>query len=149
MGWWLRTLSWSTNDHHRISVGYAHLYSYGIVKCRLISDLSQCGGLNILSPLKTRIFHMIAFPQSETSQYQAWFRNAHSRLEYLLYHFKRNSYFKFPNVMSRPSTIFVSIVFKSREVPTDRCNSRCQQGKNLMLIPSAVGSTLSWYNCPN
>jgi hypothetical protein len=96
--------------------GYAHLYAYGVEKCKLLSGLIhrpvlniedfKCPSPNALPPSP----YSCGLPCHKFPNIGCPTRNAYSWFKRLLYHFKTKSYVKCPKDMTRHSATFISAV---------------------------------------
>lgn len=94
--------------------GYAHLYSYGVSKCRFLSELLARPILNFedfgcpdRKKLKSRYN---CFLPCHSYNISCATRNAHSFYKWLKYLFQTKSYVNCPQNMTRHTNMFVSAI---------------------------------------
>ena len=95
--------------------GFAHIYSYGVSKCKFLKELLGRHVMNLEdfgcpdhTKLKSR--YNCILPCHSYNDISCATRNAHSFYKWLMYHFQKKSYVKCPKDMTRHTAMFVSAI---------------------------------------
>ena len=93
--------------------GFAHFYSYGVTKCKILAELLGRPILNLQdfnSPQPATFNHKrwCSLPCHKFHNIDCATKSAHSLYDWLMYHLQTKSYVKCPKDMTRHSAKFVS-----------------------------------------